>query len=86
MSPIFFAQIFLEPMQLRSTGDRDDPRFLGEKPDQTLRPKALFQHIQEIGEELNSPAFPRVERKIENRLGIGLIPERRPKLINKTGF
>jgi hypothetical protein len=50
--------------------------------DQTLCRTALFEQIQEIGVELNSPAFLRVWRRIEHRLGIDLIPEQRRKLIS----
>jgi pimeloyl-ACP methyl ester carboxylesterase len=51
--------------------------------DQTLCLTALFEQIQEIGVELNSPAFLRVWRRIEHRLGIDLIPEQRRKLIKQ---
>jgi pimeloyl-ACP methyl ester carboxylesterase len=51
--------------------------------DQTLRLTPFFEQIQRIGEELNSPGFPRVWRRIENSLGIDLIPEQHRKLIKQ---
>lgn len=52
--------------------------------DQTLRLTPFFEQIQKLGKELNGPKFPRVWRRIENSLGIDLIPEERRELLKNS--